>query len=157
CRGSTHRREGFRPMRYLGAAGLLFCLATGVLAPASCAQGNTSSGTGGTGGTGDCTLCVTSADCAGGTICGQFSGDSYCAPDCSGGQSCGSGHSCTPVSTVDGNPASVCVPVTNPCGGSGSSSGTTTSGGPPTVCGILDGPTVQAGCNSCSGSSNCQP
>src|SRR5208337_1421295 len=68
----------------------------------------------------DCALCVTGADCGAGTLCAQFGGDAYCAADCGGGQGCDAQHACTSVATIDGEPASVCVPVTDPCGANGS-------------------------------------
>src|ERR1700679_2263707 len=74
-----------------------------------------SSGTTGTG-AGDCMGCVTSAACGAGRDCAQFAGDTYCATDCTNGAACPSGHACMPINTAEGVAASVCIPVTNPCG-----------------------------------------
>ena len=134
---------------------------------------STSTATTGTGGaSADCTLCMTTTECKG-AVCAQFAGDSYCAADCTTAM-CPTDHACMAVSTVEGTPASVCIPVTNACGsgsttsssssstgaGTTSSSSTSTtssstgattssSGGPPDTCGVLVGPAVQAGCNGC--------
>ncbi len=112
---------------------------------------------GGPGGT-LCTACVTDNDCNGGT-CAQFQGDTFCAASCATG-SCPSGTTCTPESSASGEQVSVCVPDNNACG---QPVGPQSDGGPPppppgcdagasnpNVCGSLVGPSVMAGCNSCS-------
>jgi hypothetical protein len=124
--------------------------------------------TAGSGGASPCQMCVTSAACGVNAACGQFGGDSYCAPDCSDGQSCAAGSACMALSSIEGNPEQLCIPITNPCGGSSSSatssgpgSGDTTSSGPGATssatsggdsgtCGVLDGPNVTASCTSCT-------
>jgi predicted phosphodiesterase len=59
---------------------------------------------------GGCVPCVIDTDCTGGGVCAQFGGDSYCASSCPNGNECGPDTTCTAVTTVAGDPASVCVP-----------------------------------------------
>ena len=56
-------------------------------------------------------------DCNGVGVCAQFGGDSYCALACPNGTECGADATCTAVTTVAGDPASVCVPNAGSCGG----------------------------------------
>ena len=64
-----------------------------------------------------CPPCVIDSDCAGGGICSQLGGDSYCAMPCPNGDECGSDQQCTSVVTVTGDQASVCVdPNSTQCG-----------------------------------------
>jgi len=64
-----------------------------------------------------CPPCVIDSDCAGGGICSQLGGDSYCAMPCPNGDECGSNQQCTSVVTVTGDQASVCVdPNSTQCG-----------------------------------------
>jgi hypothetical protein len=120
-------------------------------------------------GSSTCPECVTDTDCARGSACAQFSGDTFCAPLCGSGNSCAAGRACTIETTYNGEQASVCVPDDDACGQSPPSAtpdgGQTTppsktgcDAGSPTMCGALVGPGVTAGCSSCSSSSSsCQP
>jgi hypothetical protein len=130
-------------VQVLALGGLSVCVAVA----ASCAtSGNNSAGVGGSSATGagatpsatgagggaDCTGCVTTANCGAGRDCAQFAGDTYCAADCTAGQACPTSYACTPVNTAEGKAVSVCVPVTNTCGGSGNTTG---AGGSPSGAG----------------------
>jgi hypothetical protein len=98
-----------------------------------------------------CAPCLKDADCPGGR-CGQFGGDSYCAPECNGG-ACAEDRACTALNTAEGKQASLCVPRVAACAPmSGATSG---AGGMSQTCGALDGPTVKACCHSC-GNKPCQ-
>ncbi len=151
-------------MRFRGA----LAIAAGCLATAGsdgCAKSNDASfgdGSGGASSGAGCTACVKDAECGAGSRCGQFQGDSFCAPDCTDPKSapCAADRACTAVNTAEGQQASVCVPTVNRCGTgttSGSGMGGTTtvatasSGtGNPEVCGSLLGPDVKACCTSCT-------
>lgn len=122
---------------------------------------------------GGCQACVSDSDCASGSLCGQFAGDSYCAPDCSKNGCADPSRTCATISGADGQQLELCVPTTNACGAGGqggaaqssSSSSSTSSStssasstsGNPEVCGSLDGPDVMAACTSCKTSNKpCQ-
>jgi hypothetical protein len=130
----------------LGAAALLFaCPSCGGDAQqasssgVSGAGGAASSGGGGstTGSGVPCAGCVTDQDCGAGERCGQFGGDTYCAPDCAKSGTCAEGRACTHVNGADGTPLQLCVPVNDACiptgqGGTGGAGGATTgTGGAP--------------------------
>ncbi len=137
------------------AFSFVFVAATLASIPSACAS-NATSDQGSTSSTGtaagECPQCVTDQDCATGGLCSQLGSDSYCAPPCPNGNECAADRTCVPVSKVDGQQASVCVPagqVCSPSNGGG--------GAPPTdTCGPLVGPTVAAGCSSCKAGSTCQ-
>jgi hypothetical protein len=98
-----------------------------------------------------CPPCVTDQDCNG-AVCAQVGGDSYCAPACPNGDECSAERACTPVSTVTGAQASVCLPRGDVCGVSppADDAGVTSD-----TCGALVGPTKKAACQSC-GAHPCQ-
>lgn len=133
--------------------------------------GDSTGGTGGMPSTSPCPPCVQNSDCAG-ELCAQFGGDSYCAPDCAASP-CSSDRACVAVSSAEGQPAMVCVPVIDACGdgqipgtggasagGAGGAGGAPidsgTGGAPSDTCGVLDGPTVASCCHGCSAGSPCQ-
>jgi Calcineurin-like phosphoesterase len=119
-------------------------------------DGTSSSGSGGAAGA--CTPCVTDQSCAAGELCGQFAGDTYCAPDCTNGQACSSDRACTMLTTAQGQTAQLCVPRTNVCGGAAtsSSSSASSSSGSAEICGTLDGPDIPAPCMQCVNDEPCQ-
>src|SRR5262249_10822646 len=80
--------------------------------------------TGAGGGAAACEPCVTDKDCASGSLCGQFDGDTYCATDCSKGEPCAPDHACMAVAGFSGAQIQICVPTTNVCAATGSSSTT---------------------------------
>lgn len=119
---------------------------------------------GGGGGNASCPACVTDGDCASGSVCAQFSGDTFCAPACPNGNECSSDRACSTVTSASGQQVDVCVPRGDVCGpsvgpGEPSDGGVTTpppdGGTPGQTCGSLAGPSVPAKCNSC-GSHTCQ-
>lgn len=129
---------------------------------ASGSQAATSSNaTTGAGGGGDCKACITDSDCGGG-VCGQFAGDSYCAVDCGQTGTCASGHVCTPVTTAEGQQASLCLPTVGVCASMSSASSSnasvnaSASTGSGEVCGALLGPDEKGCCSSCTPSDTCQ-
>jgi Calcineurin-like phosphoesterase len=80
-------------------------------------SGQSSAGTGGAAVA--CPPCQMDSDCAKGapaSKCGQFAGDTYCAPDCSAGQACPADRACTAVADSNGAALKVCIPTTNVCG-----------------------------------------
>ncbi len=105
----------------------------------------------------DCHECLSSDECATGWFCAQFQGSSYCAKDCSAA-TCTTGHACTASSSTAGDQLKVCVPSSQPCGG--------TVGNPDAViadtssapdinsltCGSLVGPAASS-CCKCAGKS----
>jgi Calcineurin-like phosphoesterase len=127
----------------------------------ACAKGQLNTGTASAGSGGApaaCQGCVTDQSCAAGSFCGQFAGDTYCAPECGqpGQAACSSESVCTMLMTAEGQQVQLCVPRTNTCGGgtstssSGATMSTTTSstsatsstssgGGIPTTCAGADG------------------
>lgn len=98
-----------------------------------------------------CPACVTDQDCNGGGVCAQVGGDSYCAPTCPGGNECVADRACTPVTTVSGEQASVCLPRADVC----SAPPVEDASVPLETCGDLVGPTRTAKCQSC-GTKPCQ-
>ncbi len=121
------------------------------------ASGTSASGPSGTTtgpGSAQCQSCIQDSDCAAGDVCGQFSGDSFCAKACPSGNECSADTACTPVSSAAGAQVSACVPRADACG---ATVGTPSSGaGAPSdgMCGSLAGPTTKAGC-TCSSSHTC--
>jgi hypothetical protein len=113
----------------------------------------------------ECPACVTDTDCASGSVCAQFQGDTFCAQSCGSANACPSGRSCSIETTYNGKQVSVCIPDGNACG---PSMAPMDAGCPPApacdagsssdMCGSLVGPTVSSTCSSCgSSSSSCQP
>lgn len=96
---------------------------------------------------GACVACVTDQDCSGGS-CVQIAGDTYCASACANG-ACGDGTACATVTSVAGDPVSVCAPTSGACAYAPPDAA---AGG---TCGALVGPATAAGCASCKGQS-CQ-
>lgn len=126
---------------------LLFCAAAscGILvSTARCS----STGAGGDD-AGACVACVTDKDCAGGS-CVQLGGDAYCARACPANGACSGGATCAAVSSVSGDPVSVCAPTTGACAfAAGDASAEDGS------CGTLVPPSGPAAC-TCKAQS-CQP
>ena len=106
-----------------------------------------------------CPPCVTSSDCSNGGVCSQFGGDTYCAKACPTGNECDSTHTCTTVTTANGDEANVCVPNGNACGVAPQPpSGDAGTQPPPNTCPGLADPTTSASCSSCSQTTKtCQP
>ena len=102
----------------------------------------------------DCPPCVKDSDCGDGRRCGQFAGDSYCAPDCSQGQPCSADRACGAVNTAEGAQVSLCVPRTGACGDNLAAASSTGTGNQ--TCGGLDGPDVKSCCHGCGKSKTCQ-
>ena len=97
-----------------------------------------------------CPPCTTDQDCAGGS-CAQLGGDSYCASAChpeNVGHECAEDRACTPVSTVEGQQASVCVPRGDVCGASATEPDASM---PSDTCGTLVAPKVVASCICAAG------
>ncbi len=97
-----------------------------------------------------CPPCVTDDDCRGG-VCAQVGGDSYCAPTCPAGNECTDDRACSPVTTVNGAQASVCLPRADVCRAPSAEDASV----PIDVCGTLVGPNKAASCSSC-GANPCQ-
>ena len=65
----------------------------------------------------ECPACLTDTDCGSAAHCGQFGGDTFCAPACGGaGASCSSDRVCTEVNTAEGQLQQLCVPQSDICG-----------------------------------------
>ena len=129
---------------------------------ASSGPTTTSSGIAGAGGAPNpCPPCIQDSDCASGSLCGQFGGDEYCAPDCSQGQACSPDRLCAGVATASGQQALLCLPRMAVCGGGAASSASASSTGASTgsgeMCGSLLGPDLTACCTGCqSAHQTCQ-
>jgi hypothetical protein len=106
-------------------------------------------------GSAQCQNCVQDSDCASGSVCAQFGGDSFCAKSCPTGDECSADTACTSVSASDGTQASACIPRSDACG---SSVGPATDGSAPAsgTCGSLAGPLVKSAC-ACTPGHTCQP
>src|SRR5580700_205961 len=102
-----------------------------------------------------CPACVTDQDCSAGWRCGQFGGDTFCAPDCAH-TGCSSDRSCTPVTDAEGGQVMLCVPTTSVCGESPATQGSNLQGSggggggsSGETCGSLMGPDVPSCCIDC--------
>jgi hypothetical protein len=104
-----------------------------------------------------CPACLTDKDCASGSVCAQFSGDSFCAPACSGGSGCASDRSCATLTSAEGAQVEACLPMGAVCGPLDPDGGVPPdSGANPGMCGSLAAPTTTAGCH-CSSGQSCAP
>jgi hypothetical protein len=91
-----------------------------------------------------------------GSQCGQFGGDTYCAPVCGASGACAVDRVCLTLNTAEGQEASLCVPVVGVCSegsstvsSSASTTTATTSTGAGETCGALLGPDLTACCTAC--------
>jgi hypothetical protein len=85
-----------------------------------------------------CHSCVQDSDCPSSSICGQFSGDSFCAPTCPKGTECSAEATCSSVTGTDGTSTNACIPNGDVCGasapgGTGGDGGVAVDGGGPVV------------------------
>ena len=124
---------------------LLFGCAPGGAQP----TGSSSSSSGGPVDTASqCPSCVTDQDCASGSKCGQFGGDTYCAPDCSQ-SSCASDRTCTDITNAEGKQEQLCVPNVNLCGEDPSAQSSPVKGHT-AKCTSLRAPSEAACCTTCT-------
>jgi hypothetical protein len=98
-----------------------------------------------------CTLCVSDMDCANGALCSQLANDSYCAVPCGPNGECPDNTACAQVTTVAGDPVSVCAPAMGDCALAAQD-----ASAPDGSCGTNVPPNMPATCKSCSGN-KCQP
>jgi hypothetical protein len=75
-----------------------------------------------------CHTCLQDSDCESGSICGQFSGDSFCARACPSGSECSTDATCSEVTDTTGMSTKACLPNGDVCGASAGGGGS--SGGP---------------------------
>jgi hypothetical protein len=149
--------------------------------PFDSGEGGGAGGGGGSGGgfapSTPCVPCVTTADCAPGSQCAQFSGDAFCGVMCTGSAECGAGETCQAATTFNGQQVKVCLPGSGVCAPpvDGGSCGPCTAGtscdpptglcvqdvdaGPPDAgaCGTFLPPATPSCCHSCvAGTGSCQ-